>query len=1073
MDLMVVYSRNNEVKYELPSYEPLLTIESAKAQRQLMSNDYVQIQVKGSTTLDLEIGDWIEVKGAKYSIRTISDVSRTGEDTFVYNITFYGVMYELMRYKYRNTSINGRSSQNTFDLTFTLKEFLRLIVYNVMRVEGISEENINNSPWVFDENNCPETNPITMSFDQQNCLSALQNITKEFDVEFRIIQEFNEATKKWKNTIKVGKFGDVINATPFSYGMGNGLYQLQENKVDDSMITNRLYVEGGMENILSGYRGYSTRIQLPRKDVPRIDDVNSTQRYSRYKHTVEIDGEKITFSEGYPIGIDDDESRYIDENILHQRSLDESHSLVKDENSAIYKHREYVKSNLVEKYGVIEDSVVIDDVIPSPVFEITNISSENSRFTFECNVDFDLKEIWENSFSDFREWCLLKTQIVPTMDEYIACLAFDNSNEFESSNQGIILGWKDYKKDFAIGKTSKPYIGWRNDNIGISVQPSEIPLNFNQDVYEQYCIYKDFCISGANSKYLIDGGSVVFIDGKLSGLEFQIAESSFNVTTNRTTLTINAKTEPETDDVFPSEDEFGAFRFRIGDTFKLTNIYLPYKYYEDAEEELWFRGYEKFENVKNVSCQYKLTFDKMFVYENIELFDSIQCGDYITITDDRFGITDKKMRVTQIDFDITNTYNYSVTLDSVHKTKTRYNYRVRKADEALQAISEMRFDEPLYRRNNRTSGTRVMGHILDGNGCVKDIRVADSFIAERMIETGAVSSNKIKEGAVTSTKIGKSAITSDKIQEGAVSSEKLDKNVSTALSRVDVIQFFRRYINNGSNQDKYYRGSIVLKNNILSFKDVVVTDSVSKSILRTEKNTWTTENVDIDLTKYDDKKSHIVYGVLKDDGTFFVEIIATDKNSFVADNYLEIAEIGEYVSDDRKLTMHIGKSYMLDGVLRDSEGNTIIDISRGIVNQRRNDGTFVSVKDIDDTIGSTSKPNTLMYRTANLEFHVGESENEEGTLLYRMKLSEAEVEKHKNKINETIESLYSADQILLKFQNSFNSVLGKLNRNSIITEEEEKALRMGIERCEYDRLHETYVCTESAEGIGVPEIIGK
>ena len=238
MDLMVVYSRNNEVKYELPSYEPLLAIESAKAQRQLMSNDYVQIQIKGSATLDLEIGDWIEVKGAKYSIRTISDVSRTGEDTFVYNITFYGVMYELMRYKYRNTSINGRSSQNTFDLTFTLKEFLRLIVYNVMRVDGISEENINSSPWVFDENDCPETDPITMSFDQQNCLSALQNITKKFDVEFRIIQEFNEATKKWKNTIKVGKFGDVINDTPFSYGMGNGLYQLQENKVDDSMITN-------------------------------------------------------------------------------------------------------------------------------------------------------------------------------------------------------------------------------------------------------------------------------------------------------------------------------------------------------------------------------------------------------------------------------------------------------------------------------------------------------------------------------------------------------------------------------------------------------------------------------------------------------------------------------------------------------------------------------------------------------------------------------------------------------------------------------------------------------------------
>lgn len=1090
---MVIYNRVGSIKYKIPSESPFFAIDSAKIQRQHMANDYVQLQLRTTEVLSLEIGDWIIVRGCGYYIRTISDITRTGEDVFSYNITFYGAMYELMRYKYRNTAINGRSSQNTFDLTFSLKDFIKLIVYNVMRVEEIDEADINNSPWIFDEDNCPDTSPITMSFDQQNCLTALQNITNEFDVEFLITQEYSTSAKRWQNKIHIGSFGEVVNSKSFAYGMGSGLYQLQETKVDDGTIVNRLYVEGSSENILSGYRGYSTRLQLPRKNIPRTDDSNASRRYSRNQHTIEIDGEKITFKEGYPIGIDSEEKRYIDENILHSTSLDTSRSLRKKEGETSWVSGEYQKSNLIEKYGVIEDSIIIDDVMPSPTFTITDISTSEPRLTFMCNVDFDLSARWANVYSDFYEWCLLKTQIVPTEAEYLACIEFDEGNEFSADDQGTILGWTEYAKEFATGKTIDLFVDWRKKKQSASAPAlPNIPIKYRQDVYEQYLIFKELCLSATNSKYLIDGGCVVFINGKLSGIEFQIANATYNSVTKKSTITIRTKEEPETDDIFPSEDDFGAFRFSVGDTFKITNIYLPYKYYEDAEEELWFKAYEKFENIKHVSCQYRLSFDPIFVSENTGVFERILPGDYITITDDRFALYDKKMRITQIECDLINTTSYSINLENVHKAKTRYGFKARKADEALQALSEMRLDEPLYRRNNRTSGSRAVTHILDSNGCLRDIRIADYFISERMVGNEAVTSDKIRKGAVSREKItakainsdllddgavvarniGKNSIVAEKIKAGAISKEKFDSNVSKEFDKINTLQFFRRYVNDGANQDRYYQGEISFKENILRFSSVIVNDSLSKDILGCKNSTWSIVNNDIDFSQYEPEKHYIVYSVLKEDGSCSIDIKDTEDKENIDDSYLKIAEIGENISGKREITMCIGTSHIENGVWKDNKGNVIIDIPNGMIMQKRNDGTFISVKDIDSTIGSSSKPGTILYRTSNLEWQVGDDETE-GSLMYRATSLEKDRETHRLKINETIDSIYSANQILLKVQNSFNTVLGKLSKENIITSEEEEKLLLGIESCVFDPLNRNYTCSASLEGIGVPEIIDK
>lgn len=127
-----------------------------------------------------------------------------------------------MKSLYRNTDANGKSTSSTFDLTYSIKDFVKVIIYNVNRdYPGL---------WKFDEANCPDTEPRTIQFSRQNCLQVLQALCSkdQFNLEFQITQ--NDGVR----TIHIGKFGERINPPGgndyFEWGKGNGLYTLKEQR---------------------------------------------------------------------------------------------------------------------------------------------------------------------------------------------------------------------------------------------------------------------------------------------------------------------------------------------------------------------------------------------------------------------------------------------------------------------------------------------------------------------------------------------------------------------------------------------------------------------------------------------------------------------------------------------------------------------------------------------------------------------------------------------------------------------------------------------------------------------------
>lgn len=340
--------KRNGTTVKLFSKEPFRTVKQASQSKTLMGVDTVTLSIISRDLIAFAKGDKIQVNGEDYFIRTAVNRELLPDNSFKYDVVLYGVLYDLMKTPYRDMDSQGKSSRNTFDLIYTLKQFVRVIINNT---------NVDYpSLWAFDETGCPDVDPKQMQFSCNNCLEALQNICKEFEVDFRITQSSGV------RTIHIGSFGNQITPPDgsewFEWGRGKGLYSLKEEKVDDKSVKTRIWVEGGTENIPSGYRGYSERLQLPL--LYPDPEHPTTRRQNKNAHTLS-DGTVIAANSQY-IGIADENSRYIEDAALSQ------------------------------SLGVDAEQKQYDDIKPTRTGTVTAIVSGDVNSFIDTSMSFDLNE---------------------------------------------------------------------------------------------------------------------------------------------------------------------------------------------------------------------------------------------------------------------------------------------------------------------------------------------------------------------------------------------------------------------------------------------------------------------------------------------------------------------------------------------------------------------------------------------------------------------------------------------------------------------------------------------------------
>lgn len=340
MGITQITKRNGET-IQLNTNEPFCFVKEATLTSSLMGDDYISLKIVSANWLSFAKGDKITIGGKEYSIRATTTREVVSEGYYNYEPVFYGVMYDLMKTIYRNCDKYGKSDKSTFDLTYTIKEFVQVLIYNMERdYPGL---------WKFDVDNCPDTEAKTIQFSGVNCLQALQTLcnSEQFNLEFQITQD------KGVRTIHIGKFGKRINppsgADFFEWGKGNGLYNLKEQKINDKAIITRLWAEGGTTNIRSNYREYSERLQLP-----------YPQRKNQYEHTLS-DGTVVKVG-SETIGIADDAKRYIED------------------------------AELRDKIGSEEDVKTYDNIYPTRTGTVTAVVADDICAFIDDTMDFDLNK---------------------------------------------------------------------------------------------------------------------------------------------------------------------------------------------------------------------------------------------------------------------------------------------------------------------------------------------------------------------------------------------------------------------------------------------------------------------------------------------------------------------------------------------------------------------------------------------------------------------------------------------------------------------------------------------------------
>lgn len=415
MGITQIIKRNGET-IQLNTNEPFCFVKEATLTSSLMGDDYISLKIVSSEWLSFAKGDKIVVGGNEYSIRATTTREIVSEGYYNYEPVFYGVMYDLMKTIYRNCDKYGKSDKSTFDLTYTIKEFVQVLIYNLERdYPGV---------WKFDEDNCPETEAMTIQFSGVNCLQALQTLcnSEQFNLEFQITQD------NGIRTIHIGKFGKRINppsgADFFEWGKGNGLYNLKEQKIDDKAIITRLWVEGGTTNIRSDYRGYAERLQLP------------MQRMNQYDHTL-ADG-TVVKANTEMIGISDEGKRYIE------------------------------NAELRDKIGSEEDVKTYDNIYPKRTGKVTAVVADDICAFVDDTMDFDLNK------KDDKGTVYLVNGVSAKITFTSGRLA---GQQFELNAKG---GYDDKTKTFKI----IPF----TDNRGLTIPSEETKNSFFIEVGNTYKI---------------------------------------------------------------------------------------------------------------------------------------------------------------------------------------------------------------------------------------------------------------------------------------------------------------------------------------------------------------------------------------------------------------------------------------------------------------------------------------------------------------------------------------------------------------------------------------------------------
>lgn len=359
---MKIYSKNNVLLYDI------IPDDSSVRYRSIMNDDSLTLQFSLTEHIEVPLYSYVDFEGRRYTLWKPENFKKNNTRDFEYTLTLGGFREALKLWKFKNTAIIPY--QLKFTLTAKPVDFLNLLV-NVL--------NVHDSGWSVGD--CVDMAPITLSFNHEYCIDALNRLAEECKTEY----EFED---KKIHLHKVEYFKDVPLA--LSYGKSNGFKSGVARANDgDKQPIGRLYVQGGERNIDFSKYGSKTLL-LPE---------SATLEYEGKTYQTDAEGMFITRTGN---------------NNTAEDSYDASH---------IYPHRQGTVSEVIVVDADKHFYDIKDNSIPETLnYRDCRIAGEKATIKFETGAlagrEFDLEQT-DNDLTGYIH-AERRFKIVPAeMDGYI------------------------------------------------------------------------------------------------------------------------------------------------------------------------------------------------------------------------------------------------------------------------------------------------------------------------------------------------------------------------------------------------------------------------------------------------------------------------------------------------------------------------------------------------------------------------------------------------------------------------------------------------------------------------------
>jgi hypothetical protein len=372
--------------------------------KKIMGENELRVNFVENQYIEFKIGDKTTLFDEDYYLNTVPNVTKKDGNKYEYQMILKATKDALSKVQYMFLGDDNSLKESVFSLTGTAADFISLLIRNTRRLLPAFD---------FTTGVIQSTDYKTISFDSENCLDALAKISEAFELEYWVTGTVISLETKAKDTGYV-----------FKHGKRKGLYELIRKGVNDDHVITRLYAFGSDKNLPENYRNFSKRLKLPLQDSKTITNLtweifvilldNSQQINFEFDPATDpgVTGltilrrlagssDNFSYAETGPntsprsVTVPAGEWEFIFRSEF--ASTTESSQPVVVNNSApqpaLPQSGDIISiEKNIDKYGVSEGTVVMDDVYPHRTGTVTSVDAGNFYRFHDSGIDFDVND---------------------------------------------------------------------------------------------------------------------------------------------------------------------------------------------------------------------------------------------------------------------------------------------------------------------------------------------------------------------------------------------------------------------------------------------------------------------------------------------------------------------------------------------------------------------------------------------------------------------------------------------------------------------------------------------------------